>query len=73
MYTHPKSGVELVRRIIEGDLKPFWVMFNHIKRVHNWTTMDAHVHDFFGSFVNHFFVSHESIRSQVLELIVVMF
>jgi hypothetical protein len=73
MSTHPKSGVELVRRIIEGDLKTFWVMFNHIKRVHDWTTMGVHVYDFFWTFVDHCFVCHESIRSQVLEFIVVMF
>lgn len=47
MSTHPKSGVELVRRIKEGDLKTFWVMFNHIKKVHNWTTMGARVYDLF--------------------------
>jgi hypothetical protein len=41
MSTHPKSGVELVRRMIEGDLKTFWVMFNHIQKVHDWTPMGA--------------------------------
>jgi hypothetical protein len=46
MSTHGLgSGVELARKMIEGDLKTYWVMFDHIKRVHNWTTMGAHVCD----------------------------
>jgi len=56
MSTHPKSGVELVRRIIEGDLKTFWVMFNHIKKVHNWTKMVHMCMIYFWSFVDHCFV-----------------
>jgi hypothetical protein len=48
MSTHGfGSGVELVRRMIEGDLITSWVMFDHVKRVHHWTTMGAHVYDHF--------------------------
>ena len=39
------SGVELVRRMTSGDLKDAFVMFDHIKRIHQWTTMAAHVYD----------------------------
>jgi hypothetical protein len=36
MFTHGfRNGVELVKRMIEGDLKTSWVMFDHIKRVHD--------------------------------------
>jgi hypothetical protein len=30
-----KNGVELVKRMTEGDLKTSWVMFDHIKKVHD--------------------------------------
>jgi hypothetical protein len=36
MSTHGfGSGVELVRRMRKGDLKTSWVMFDHIKRMHD--------------------------------------
>jgi hypothetical protein len=41
----PGSGVELVRRMAEGDLKHAYVHFDHIKRVHHWTTLGAHVYN----------------------------
>jgi hypothetical protein len=41
----PGSGVELVRRMTEGDLHHAYVMFNHIKRIHNWMTLGTHVYD----------------------------
>jgi hypothetical protein len=40
-----RSGVELVRHMTEGDLKHAYVHFDHIKRVHHWTTLGAHVYD----------------------------
>ena len=40
------SGVDLVRRMQPGkDLKHAWIMFDHVKRVTNWTTMACHVYD----------------------------
>lgn len=40
------SGVNLVRRMQSGgDLQNSWCMFDHIKRVKGWTSMDAHVYD----------------------------
>ena len=42
----PGSGVDLVRRMQpNGDLEHAWIMFDHIKRVTNWTTMACHVYD----------------------------
>ena len=42
----PGSGVDLVRRMQPGeDLEHAWIMFDHIKRVTNWTTMAGHVYD----------------------------
>jgi hypothetical protein len=36
MSTHDLgSGVELVTRMTKGDLKTSWVMFDHIKRMHD--------------------------------------
>ncbi len=29
----------------KGDFITYWVMFDHIKRMHDWTTMGAHVYD----------------------------
>jgi hypothetical protein len=29
----------------EGDLHHAYVMFDHIKRIHNWMTLGAHVYD----------------------------
>jgi hypothetical protein len=42
-----RNGVELVKIMTKGNLKTSWVMFDHIKRMHDWTTMGAHVYDHF--------------------------
>ena len=40
------NGVDLVRRMQpRGDLQLEWVMFDHVKRMDNWTTMGIHVYD----------------------------
>ena len=37
------SGVDLVRWMqLSGDLEHAWIMFDHVKRVINWTTMACH-------------------------------
>ena len=42
----PGSGVDLVKRMQPGgDLEDSWVMFDHVKRVPEWTTIAAHVYD----------------------------
>ena len=42
----PGSGVDLVRRMqTGGDLENARMMFDHVKRVKEWTTMACHVHD----------------------------
>jgi hypothetical protein len=42
----PGSGVDLVRRMqLGGDLQNAWLMFDHVKRVKEWTTMACHVYD----------------------------
>jgi hypothetical protein len=42
----PGSGVHLVNRMQPGgDLEHVWIMFDHVKRVKNWTTMACHVYD----------------------------
>lgn len=42
----PGSGVDLVRRMQPGgDLEDAWLMFDHVKRVKQWTTMACHVYD----------------------------
>jgi hypothetical protein len=41
----PGSGVGLVHRMTEGDLKHVFVHFDHIKHVHHWTMLGAHVYD----------------------------
>jgi hypothetical protein len=58
MFTHgPRSGVDLVKKMIKDDLNMSFVMFDHIKRMHDWTTMGAHVYNlFFLSLVDHCFV-----------------
>jgi hypothetical protein len=28
-----------------GDLEHAWIMFDHVKRIKNWTTMACHVYD----------------------------
>ena len=40
------SGVDLIRQIQLGrDLEHTWIMFDHVKRIINWTTMAYHVYD----------------------------
>ena len=42
----PGSGVDLVKRMQPGeDLENAWIMFDHVKRVRQWTTMACHVYD----------------------------
>ena len=42
----PGSGVDLVKRMQhKGDLQNAWMMFDHVKRVKDWTTMACHVYD----------------------------
>ena len=42
----PGSGVDLIRRMqVGGDLQNAWMMFDHVKRVKDWTTMACHVYD----------------------------
>jgi hypothetical protein len=42
----PGSGVYLVRRMQPGgDLENAWIMFDHVKRIKQWTTMACHVYD----------------------------
>jgi hypothetical protein len=42
----PRSGVDLVNRMQPGgDLEHAWIIFDHVKRVKNWTTMACHVYD----------------------------
>ena len=42
----PGSGVDLVRRMQSPrDLQNAWLMFDHVKRVKDWTTMACHVYD----------------------------
>jgi hypothetical protein len=42
------NGVALVIKMTKGNLKTSWVMFDHIKKMHDWTTMGAYVYDPFG-------------------------
>ena len=40
------SGVDLVKHMQPGnDLQDCWLMFDHVKRVKDWTTMACHVYD----------------------------
>ena len=42
----PGSGVNMVKRMQSGgDLKNAWIMFEHVKRVRDKTTMACHVND----------------------------
>jgi hypothetical protein len=42
----PGSGVHLVNRMQPGrNLEHSWIMFDHVKRVKNWTTMACHVYN----------------------------
>jgi hypothetical protein len=46
MCTHGfGSGMELMRRMTKGDSITYWVKFDHIKRMHDWTIMGAHLYD----------------------------
>ena len=40
------SGVDLIHKMQpDGDLELAWIMFNHVKRVVGWTSLEAHVYD----------------------------
>ena len=40
------SGVDLVTQMQHGrDLELVWIIFDHVKRVINWTTITYHVYD----------------------------
>ena len=40
------SGIDLLTRMGPGkDLEGVWVMFGHVKRIHNWTTMACHIYE----------------------------
>ena len=42
----PGSGVELVKKMqVGGDMKNSWIMFDHVKRLKDWTTMACHVYN----------------------------
>lgn len=42
----PGSGIDLVSRMqAGGDLENAWIMFDHVKRVIDWSTMAWHVYD----------------------------
>ena len=42
----PGSGVDLVKRMQEGgDMENSWIMFDHVKRLKNWTTLACHLYD----------------------------
>ncbi len=42
----PGSGVDLVKRMHEGgDMENSWIMFDHVKRLKDWTTLACHVYD----------------------------
>jgi hypothetical protein len=44
LFYGPANGVDLVRRMQpSGDLQNCWLMFDHVKRVQEWTTMAYHV------------------------------
>ncbi len=37
--------MELMRRMTKGDFITYWVKFDHIKRMHDWTAMGAPLYD----------------------------
>ena len=40
------SEVDLVKRMqYGGDMENSWIMFDHVKRLREWTTMACHVYD----------------------------
>ena len=42
----PGTDVELVKRMQVGkNMENSWIMFNHVKRVKDWTTIACHVYD----------------------------
>jgi hypothetical protein len=42
----PGSGVDLIKRMqLGGDLENAWLIFDHVKRVKEWTTMACHVYN----------------------------
>ena len=42
----PGSGVDLVKRMqVGGDMENSWIMFDHVKRLKDWTTLACHVYD----------------------------
>jgi hypothetical protein len=42
----PESGVDLVKRMqVGGDMENSWLMFDHVKRLKDWTTLACHVYD----------------------------
>ena len=42
----PASGVELVKKMqVGGDMENSWIIFDHVKRLKDWTTMTCHVYD----------------------------
>ena len=42
----PHSGVKLVKRMqVGGDMENSWIMFDHIKRLKDWSTMTCHMYD----------------------------
>jgi hypothetical protein len=42
----PSSGVDLVKRMQVGeDLEHCWLIFDHVKRVAEWTTMACYVYN----------------------------
>ena len=42
----PGSGVNLVKRMQVGeDMENSWIMFDHVKRLKDWSTLACHVYD----------------------------
>ena len=42
----PGSSVELMKRMqVGGDMENSLIMFDHVKRLKDWTTMACHVYD----------------------------
>ena len=40
------SGVDLVTQMqLGGDFEHVWLMYDHVKRIHGWTTMACYVYD----------------------------
>jgi hypothetical protein len=46
LVDEPGSGMDLVKRMQLGrDLENAWLIFDHVERVQEWTTMACHVYD----------------------------